>query len=306
MAACWSWHAGGAWIDYEPQIAADIEAARTRNAPVELQIGANRYVIDPVAMTQTNLASGSKREIRRVEAAAGAPLAPLLPEPIGAGAADAHADAEAPAPAATLQDLHDKVQYVSVRIERAATANQRMACFLLLSSIVSFICFIVASANGANSEECHCEKGGVGYYEIRGDRGCEEDAVEVCNLEVEKVMMWTTIAAVFLALTCTATLSNPPRFWLLRELRLLEAVAQKAIEAQKRTGGGSDAAFALEKFNKRGNQVIDACDRRVRVDKWSCASVRADWCAFLVQGWVTYSVTMKIRALHKVSSKLQL
>merc|ERR1712107_855806 len=58
--------------------------------------------------------------------------------------------------------------------------------------------------------------------------------------------------------------------------------------------GCGESSDELRAFDKRGHQVIDACDRRVRVDKWTCMAVRADWRAFLAQGWVTYAEICRI------------
>merc|ERR1712050_125622 len=97
-------------------------------------------------------------------------------------------------------------------ITKAAKANSRMACFLLLAALVAVVAFIATLHRAAiDGEECHCEQGGVGYFEFHGDESCKEDEVEVCNLEVGKLILWGTISACCFGIAVLATMANPPR-----------------------------------------------------------------------------------------------
>eukprot|EP00414_Alexandrium_minutum_P000059 CAMPEP_0113822142 /NCGR_PEP_ID=MMETSP0328-20130328/2092_1 /TAXON_ID=39455 /ORGANISM="Alexandrium minutum" /LENGTH=242 /DNA_ID=CAMNT_0000790077 /DNA_START=247 /DNA_END=972 /DNA_ORIENTATION=- /assembly_acc=CAM_ASM_000350 len=242
-------------------------------------------------MTQRNEASGASRELRRIDPAEAAPPPHVLGLPAGAGAIGAAGPARS-----TLRQLEQKVTYVELRIKRAAKANSRVACFLLCMALATFACFVAALAIGAaDGKKCHCEAGGTGYRQDNGDAWCAEDEVEVCSLEVAKIMMWGTIAAAFFATTVLATLSNPPRFWMLRELQKFRVAVERAVSAESLLSRGPRAD--LDEFGKRGHKAIDACDRRVRVDKWTFAAVRADWRAFLAQGWVTYAEACRIRSV---------
>jgi len=296
MTAIWLWKAAD-WVDYEPGVAAQIEAAYAHGETVKIEIEGRSYVVDPAVMTQTNEVSGASRELRRVDPAEAAPPPGVLGSPLETDIAAAmeRSIIDMEAARSSLQDLAQKVTYVEVRITNAAKANSHMACCLLFLALAAVACFVAAIAIGtAESKHCHCEAGGKGYREDNGYAYCAEGEVEVCNVEVAKVMLWSTIAACSFATAMLATLSNPPRFWMRRELQKLHAAVEQAISAEAQLGESSDN---LRSFNKRGHQVIDACDRRVRVDKWTCAGVRADWIAFLAQGWVTYAETCRIHAV---------
>mmetsp|Transcript_22320 Transcript_22320/g.40193 ORF Transcript_22320/g.40193 Transcript_22320/m.40193 type:complete len:306 (+) Transcript_22320:130-1047(+) len=295
---CWLWKAGSAWIDYEAPVAAQIEAAYTRGETVKVVIGGRGYVVDPVAMSQTNEVSGTSRELRRVDPTEAAVLPGILGSPaegteIAAAMERSLADMEAAR--SSLQELEEKVTYVELRITKAAKMNSRMACILLFLALFAFVCFVASLAIGAaDSKHCHCEPGGTGYREDNSWSYCAEDEVEVCKLEVAKIMLWSTIAACSFATAVLATLSNPPRFWMLRELQKFRTAVEQAIAAEAQL-----AALEVQGFSHRGHQVIDACDHRVRVDKWTSAAVRADWRAFLAQGWVTYAEASRIRSVHR-------
>lgn len=309
MAAVWAWNTGreGRWLAYEPAVSAQIEAARERAETVTVDIEGRKYLIDPMAMIQTNEGTGNKKGLRRTLPGEARPEAIGAPSDDDGALADAIAasivDVEAgprevvgsEGEGTSLRLLDDKVNYVAVRISKAAQANSRMACALTIAAVASCVCFVFTLFFSAtDTKQCHCEKGGVGYGETNGDPFCADDDVEVCELEVARLGMYVTIAACFLSITVLATISNPPRFWLLRELRGLRTAVEQAIAAEAMLADAEHDAFC-----KRGHQVIDKCDRRVRVDKWTFASVRADWCAFLAQGFVTYAESGRVRQIRQ-------